>query len=255
MCYDIKTNLQAQLSRANRKGDLQAIKEIKENLASLTDLPIYHTTGFSHPKLLIYTDRSPWYPEVSTWGLVPHWVKDKKQLKEMWNKTLNARGETIFEKPSFRESAKHNRCIIYINGFYEHHHLDGKTFPFYIHHKNDKPLPLAGLWSEWTVEETGENLNTFSIVTTKGNKMLTKIHNNPKLEGPRMPLILPQEFEDKWLQPIEDELDVKSIQELIREYPDEELDAYTVRRLRGKEYIGNVERVSEPFEYAELKAL
>jgi len=255
MCYDIKTNLQAQLSRANRKGDMQAIKEIKENLAPLTNLPIYHTTGFSHPKLLIYTDRSPWYPEVSTWGLVPHWVKDKKQLKDLRNKTLNARGETIFEKPSFRESAKYNRCLIYVNGFYEHHHLNGKTFPFYIHQKNDKPLPLAGLWSEWTDQETGEILNTFSIVTTKGNKMLAKIHNNPKLEGPRMPLILPQKLEDKWLNPIEDELDVKSIQELIREYPAEELDAYSVRRLRGKEYIGNVEKVSEPFQYAELKAL
>jgi len=101
--------MQAQLSRAKRKGDLQAINEIKENLVPLTDLPIYHTTGFSHPKLLIYTDRSPWYPEVSTWGLVPHWVKDKKQLKELWNKTLNERGETIFEKPSFRESAKYKR--------------------------------------------------------------------------------------------------------------------------------------------------
>ncbi len=255
MCYDINTNLEAQLSRASRKLDLRAIKEIKENLAPFTDLPIYHTTGFSHPKLLIYTDRSPWHPEVSTWGLVPHWVKDKKQLKELWNKTLNARGETIFEKPSFRESAKHNRCLIYINGFYEHHHLDGKTFPFYIHQKNDKPLALAGLWSEWSDQETGETLNTFSIVTTKGNKMLAKIHNNPKLEGPRMPLILPQELEDKWLDPIEDELDVKSIQELIKEYPDEELDAYTVRRLRGKEYIGNVEKVCEPFEYAELNAL
>jgi putative SOS response-associated peptidase YedK len=90
-------------------------------------------------------------------------------------------------------------------------------------------------------------------VTTKGNKMLAKIHNNPILEGPRMPVILPQELEDKWLNPIEDELDIKSIQELIREYPDEELDAYTVRRLRGKEYIGNVEEVSEPYEYEKLK--
>jgi hypothetical protein len=80
MCYDISTNLQAQLSRANRKGDLHAIKEIKENLVPLTDLPIYHTTGFSHPKLLIYTDRSPWFPEVSTWGLVPHWVKDNTRI-------------------------------------------------------------------------------------------------------------------------------------------------------------------------------
>ena len=56
-------------------------------------------------------------------------------------------------------------------------------------------MPLAGLWSEWTDEETGEVLNTFSIVTTKGNKLLAKIHNNPKIEGPRMPVILPQELE------------------------------------------------------------
>lgn len=67
MCYDIKTNLEAQLSRANRKGDLQAISEIKEKWVPLTDLPIYHTTGFNHPKLLIYTGGLPgflgvWFP-------------------------------------------------------------------------------------------------------------------------------------------------------------------------------------------------
>ena len=106
--------------------------------------------------------------------MVPHWVEDKKQLKELWNKTLNAGGETIFEKPSFRESAKHNRCIIYVNGFYEHQHLHRKTFPFYIHQKNDKPLPLSGLWSEWTDRESGETLNTFSIVTTKEKKCWLK---------------------------------------------------------------------------------
>lgn len=64
MCYDISTNLEAKLNRTSRKLDLWAIKEIKENLVPLTDLPIYHTTGFSHPKLLIYTDRSPWHPEI-----------------------------------------------------------------------------------------------------------------------------------------------------------------------------------------------
>jgi len=134
-------------------------------------LPIHHTTGFSHPKLLIYTDRSLWFPEVSTWGLVPHLVKDKKQLKELWNKTLMARGETIFEKPLFREPAKYNRFIS--TDFMNTTISMEKTFTFYIHQKNDKPLVLAGLWSEWTVQETGEVLNTFSIVTTKGNKMLT----------------------------------------------------------------------------------
>ncbi len=74
MCYDIKASLEAQLHRARRRADAQAVEEIIEKLAPLTDLPIYHTFGFSHPDLLIYTDRSPEFPEVATWDLVPHWV-------------------------------------------------------------------------------------------------------------------------------------------------------------------------------------
>ena len=254
MCYDIKASLEAQLKRAERAGDLQAVGEIITKLAPYSDLPLYHASGFTHPKLLIYTDRSPNFPELSTWGLVPHWVKDKVQLKKYWNNTLNARGETIFEKPSFRTSARNNRCIIYVDGFYEHHHFGGKTYPFFIHAKNNEPLALAGLWSEWVDHETGEVLNSFTIVTTEGNKMLGRIHNNPKLAGPRMPLILPHELEDTWLNPIEDELDIKKIQELIKSYPDEELEAYTVPKLRGKEYLGNVPEISEMYEYQELES-
>lgn len=252
MCYDIKANLEAQLTRAQRAGDLQAVEEIWEQLAPLTDLPLHHTSGFSHPELLIYTDRSPNFPEVATWGLVPQWVRDRDQLKKTWNNTLNARGETIFEKPSFRTSAKNNRCIIYINGFYEHHHYEGKTYPFFIHHKENKPLALAGLWSEWEDPETGGAMNTFTIVTTEGNSLLAKIHNNPKLKGPRMPLILPEELENKWLVPLNDALDVESLKALIQSYPEEELTAYTVNRLRGKEYQGNVASISEKVHYTEL---
>jgi putative SOS response-associated peptidase YedK len=253
MCYDIKASLEAQLSKAKRRGDKHAMEEIQRKLIPYTDLPIHHASGFSHPKLLIYPDRSPDFPEIATWGLVPHWVKDKDQLKKFWNNTLNARGETIFEKPSFREAAKNNRCIIYVDGFYEHHHYKGKTYPFFIHHKSGGPLALAGLWSEWLDEETGELLNTFSIVTTEGNSLLAKIHNNPKLKGPRMPLILPDELEDKWLANIEDELDIKAVQSLIESYPEDELQAYTVHRLRGKEYLGNVEETAAEFQYEELE--
>ena len=252
MCYDIKTSLETQLKRAKLRGDKEAVKEIQLKLIPLTDLPIHHASGFSHPKLLIYTDRSPEYPEVATWGLVPFWVKDEGQKKKIWNNTLNARGETIFEKPAFRTSAKNNRCIIYVDGFYEHHHFEGKTYPFFIHQKDNKPLALAGLWSEWFDEETGERLTTFSIVTTEGNPMLARIHNNPKLKGPRMPLILPEGMEDKWLEAINDELDIKAIRELIISYPESELEAHTVQRLRGKEYPGNVEGISDEFEYPEL---
>jgi len=252
MCYDIKASLEAQLSKAKRRGDEHAMEEIRRKLIPYTDLPIHHASGFSHPKLLIYPDRSPDYPEIATWGLVPHWVKDKEQMKKYWNNTLNARGETIFEKPSFRDSAKNNRCLIYVDGFYEHHHYKGKTYPFFIHHKTEKPLALAGLWNEWVDKESGEVLNTFTIVTTEGNNMMGKIHNNPKLKGPRMPLILPEEMEEKWLVEIKDELDIKSVQAVIESYPENELEAYTVHRLRGKEYLGNVEETAEEFHYKEL---
>ena len=253
MCYDIKASLEAQLNRARRLGDENAIKEIEANLVPYTSLPIHHASGFQHPKLLIYTDRSPYYPEIAIWGLVPFWVKDKVQLQKLWNNTINARGETIFEKPSFKTAAKHHRCMIYVDGFYEHHHFKTKTYPFFIHFKNNEPMPLAGLYSEWTNPESGEIINTFSIVTTIGNTLLRKIHNNPKLKGPRMPLILNDETEDQWLREINDPLDETLIKNQIQPFNDNLLEAFTVPKLRGKDYLGNVPETAEPFKYAELE--
>lgn len=252
MCYDIKVGLETQLKRAERRGDKQAVEEIRERLIPLTDLPLFHASGFTHPELLIYTDRSPDFPEVATWGLVPHWVKDEAQLKKSWNNTLNARGETIFEKSSFRKSAKHHRCLIYIDGFYEHHHFGKNVYPFFIHKKDNTPICLAGLYSEWHHPDGEGTMNTFSIVTTKGNSLLSKIHNNPKLEGPRMPLILPEELEDEWLVDLNDDLDQKKLEELIQSYPEGELVAFTVAKIRGKEYQGNVESISDEVLYEEL---
>ncbi len=178
MCYDVKAQTERQLKTARYYGYKDAIEELEEKLrkmgASSQDSPLFHVSGFSHPEMIIYTDTGA--PMLSTWGLVPHWVKDKVQLKKIWNSTLNARGETIFEKPSFRDAAKHKRCLICVDGFYEHHHTAGETFPFYITTQNGDPLILAGLWSEWTDRDTGEILNTFSIVTTKANSLMAKIH-------------------------------------------------------------------------------
>lgn len=252
MCYDIKASVETQLKRAQRRGDAQAVDEIMETLIPLTDLPIYHSSGFSHPEQLIYTDRSPDYPEVATWGLVPHWVKNEADMKKQWNNTLNARGETIFKLNSFRKAANESRCLIYIDGFYEHHHFEKQTYPFYIFKKDHSLIILAGLFNEWVNPETKGKLLTFSIVTTIGNQLLTKIHNNPKLKEPRMPVILHEELADKWLEKIEGAKDQKFIEELIQQYPEEELDSYSVGRLRGKDYLGNVPEISEPVKYPEL---
>ncbi len=253
MCYDLKLLYEAQLKRARYKGDEAAIREIEEKLIPLTDLPAYHVSGFSHPKLLIYTDRSPYFPELAIWGLVPHWVKDEKQMRQLWNKTINARGETIFDKPSFRLAARKNKCLLHVDGFYEHHHYKGQTYPFYIYRKDKAPITMAGLYSDWVNPETGEIIVTFTIVTTEGNSLLSKIHNNPKLSGPRMPLILDEQMEYLWLEDIHHDLDISKMKELILSYPDELLDYHTVSKLRGKAYKGNVEEISDYVEYEELE--
>lgn len=253
MCYDIKASLESQLHRAKRKGDEPAIREIEEKLIPQTPLPLFHTSGFSHPKLLIYTHRSPYFPEVAYWGLIPHWIKEREQGQKLWNNTLNARGETLLERPSFRDAAKNSRCLLFIDGFYEHHYFKGKSYPYYIYLKNGDPMALAGLWSEWTDRATGEILNTFSIVTAEGNTLMTKIHNNPKLKGPRMPLILSREQEEAWLGDQKTVFTQNKLATLIRSYPDNELACYTVSKLRGKHYLGNVPETAAPFSYNELE--
>jgi len=252
MCYDIQASIESQLRRAQLISDEVAIKELKEKLAPFVENTLHHASGYAHPKTLIYTNEQPFVPVVSVWGLIPHWVKDSKQQLQFWHNTLNARAETIFEKPSFRDSAKNKRCIIVLDGFYEHHHFKGKTYPFLIQKKSLEPFSVAGLWSEWVDKETGEVVNSFTIITTKANKLLAKIHNNPKLPEPRMPLILPEHAIDSWLQPIKNEADKKRIENLVAAYPDEELAAYTVHRLRGKTALGNVPEATQAVDYKEL---
>ena len=251
MCYDVKTSLEAQLKRAKRSQDLKAIEEIVEKLGPLTDLPLHHASGFSHPEVLIYTIEDPFYPMVATWGLIPHWVNSVEQQKKIWNSTLNARVETIFDKPSFRDSTNEKRCIFFVDGFYEHHHFNNNTYPFFIHRKNNEPLALAALWSEWIHPEHGGIINSFSIVTTKGNGMMAKIHNNPKLKEPRMPLMLSEDLEEQWLsQNTEFEQELTA---LLNRENDVELQAHTVGKLRGKTYAGNVASIADEVKYPELE--
>ncbi len=207
----------------------------------------YHVNGFDHPELVaFYKKENRLELDHFTWGLIPHWVKDENQATDIWNKTLNARGETLFEKPSFKDAAESNRVVIPLDGFFEHHHKKGKTFPHYIQQSDGENMLVAGLSSEWTNPATGEMIPTLTIVTTRGNDLMSEIHNNPKLKEPRMPLILDEQEVPKWL-----EGDTEDIQSLIR--PSEvEIKAHTVRRLKGKNAIGNVPKAQEEYHYPEL---
>jgi len=249
MCYDIKSSLRSQLKRAKHYGNEALIKEIEEKIIKHTDLPIYHRQGHSHPKLLIYTNEQPELPVVSRWGLIPSWTKTAADAVKISKMTLNAKGETIYEKPSFRNAAKRKRCLVYLDGFYEHHHYNGKTYPFYIYPANQEPLIAAGLWEEWVDQSTGEILHTFTIVTTTGNSLLAKIHNNPKLKEPRMPVLLTEANADLWLSTGEDKTITAS---LIQEGNTQQLNYHTVNRLRGKNYPGNIPEIADKHLYEEL---
>ena len=245
MCFNARFRLQVALKRAKRKSNAEEIEHWEESL-KLYD-KWFQVSGFAHPEVIIYTNNKPYKPQLSTWGFIPDWAKDAKNI---WNNTLNAKAETIFKKSTFAKSAEEKRCIIPAEGFYEYHHFRGKTYPFYISHRENKPLTFAGLWNEWTNHKTGKILNTFSIVTTKANLLMTKIHNNPKLSGDsRMPVILPEELENEWLKPI----GKNELQDLLQPLPDSELIARTVRKLSGKNSPGNIYEANEKYNYDDLE--
>ena len=123
------------------------------------------------------------------WGLIPSWSKDKT----MGKKLINARSETIMEKPSFQNLVYQNRCVVISEGYYEWQRMgiNNKKQPVYIFHPKGRLLPMAGLWSAWT-SSTGKELLTYTVITTTPNKSISHIHN-------RMPVILHLRDLDTWL--------------------------------------------------------
>ena len=141
------------------------------------------------------------------WGLIPFWAKDAKIGYRM----INARGETVAEKPSFRTALRKRRCLILADGFYEWQKLGGKQKrPMRIVLKSGEPFAFAGLWETWKDPE-GEMVKSCTIITTAANDFLRPIHD-------RMPVILPRESESFWLdKDVEDPLALTSV---IAPYPD-----------------------------------
>lgn len=250
MCYGAKARTEMSLRIARSRGDKAAVTALEQLLHPEHDL--HFANGFDHPELVVYTSEAPTLPAVMTWGLVPTWVKDRSQADEIRDRTLIARGESMFEKPSFRLPAQGRRCLVHVEGFYEHHHFGKRTYPYFIHLKQRPWFALAGLWDLWTDKATGEVRRTFSIVTTEANDLMRRIHNNPRIEGARMPVILTEDEEAQWLAPTERAADLDALMALVRPYPAEAMAAYPVAPLLGKAGTGNRPGASEPFEYLEL---
>lgn len=252
MCYGVKARTEMSLRIAKSRGNTAAAERLVQLLNPFPEFDHHFANGFDHPRMVVYTDAAPREPRLSSWGLVPAWVKDDAQRKQLWNQTLLARGESMFNKPAFRVSAKGKRAIVHVEGFYEHHHFGKRTYPYFIRLRGRDHFALAALWEQWKQPESGELMHTFSIVTTEADELMRRIHNNPKARGQRMPLILTQEEEDQWLAPIGTPADEAAIKALIKPYPVDALLAHTVRPLLGKFGSGNVPEASNAFEYPEL---
>ncbi len=148
------------------------------------------------------------------WGLIPSWAKDKS----IGNKLINARAETVSEKPSFRTPFKRKRCLIVADGFYEWQKKGGEKQPFYIHLKSGKPFAFAGLFDVW--ESSEETITSCTIITTEANELMEPIHD-------RMPVMLSKKEADFW---IANQHEPKALLELLKPYPSKLMEVYAVSK-------------------------
>ncbi|MBN1767724.1 MAG: SOS response-associated peptidase [Prolixibacteraceae bacterium] len=155
--------------------------------------PTEHFNGFEYPQTPVITAENPGLIEHYQWGLIPHWAKDDK-IKQY---TLNAKIETLHEKPSFRNSLN-KRCLVIADGFCEWQWLDAKgrrKQKYLLTLPGGELYAYAGIWSEWVNTLSGEIIRTYSIVTTEATGIMREIHNSKK----RMPVILTPQNEQFWL--------------------------------------------------------
>jgi putative SOS response-associated peptidase YedK len=152
------------------------------------------------------------------WGLVPHWEKSPAGAA----RRINARAETIATAPAFRDSFVRKRCIVPADAFYEWQRRSGVRQPYAVRRSDGEPLALAGLWASWRASEQSEWLRTFAIITTRSNGTIAPIHD-------RMPVILPSDTWDRWLDPLLAE--PSELLGLLVPSDPEGLDVYAVERL------------------------
>jgi putative SOS response-associated peptidase YedK len=162
---------------------------IKERFGVTVRSAIYKARYNCAPgqKLAVISNGNPGELSLYRWGLIPFWAKDPK----IGYKLINARAESVLEKPSFKTPFRSRRCLVLSDGFYEWRKGPEKT-PYRIARRDGAAFAMAGLWDKWTSPE-GEEIRSFSILTTGPNSLMEKIHD-------RMPVILERETEKEWIE-------------------------------------------------------
>lgn len=202
----------------------------------------YHASGYIHPLLPVIADYEQSAIHHFRWGLIPSWIKSLEEGIKLSNQTLNAKAETIFEKPSFRDSIVKRRCIIPVTGFFEWKHQGKEKIPHFIHPKEREFFLLAGVFSHWMDKKHNELITTFSIITTEANEFMAEIHNTQK----RMPLMIDERNVDSW---IDNGLSKASIKELMNPCDDFNMAAYPVSKiLSAKNVNSDVPEILTPVD-------
>ncbi len=152
------------------------------NIAPGTDIPVVRIAAGGARELVSLR-----------WGLVPSWAKDRS----IGQRLMNARAETLTEKPAFRVAFKRRRCLVPADGYYEWRVVTGGKQPYFVHAASGRPFAMAGLWEHWVDPETGAALESCVIVTREAAGIVREIHG-------RMPVIVPADAFAAWLNPAED---------------------------------------------------
>jgi putative SOS response-associated peptidase YedK len=205
------------------------------------DIPVQ--SGFAYQNWpVIYKESSSFLrPGLMHWELIPNWARNEKELTESRKKytTLNIKGETVLTNKVAASSVHTNRCLVLASHFFEWQEVNKEKYPHCISVKETPLFYIAGVWNTWTNHQTGELKNSFGIITTEANGLMSKIHNVKK----RMPTILNDELAKCW---VNENLDEKQILEIATHSFDEnKMSAYTVAK--------NFQQTNTPCEKVDYK--
>ena len=192
----------------------------------------YHAFAYTHPQVPILTMDEPTVVKTSMWGLAPAWARDKSEAQSWVKQLVNAKSEKA--DSTYKPYISSKRCLVFVKGFYEFRWEDVKgkvKTPYFIYAADHKPFTFGGIYNNWMDHESGHVFNTFTILTTPSNELMTEIHNS----GCRMPVIIGQDHWSQWLDPAVDSAS------FLSPYRDGFLKAHPVNRNLAKPgYNANV---------------
>jgi len=202
--------------------------------------PVYNAAPSQLLPVIIENEDGDREARLMRWGLVPRWSKPGQRSVA----PINARAETLLERPMFRSLVSRRRCLVPISGFYEWRQRNGSKQPYFITVKDEPLFALAGLYDEGT-DQSGQPITSYTIITTEPNPLMATLHN-------RMPAVLRQEDEDEWLS--REVTDGNFVQHLLQPYPAERMIAWPVSLAVNNVQNDNpslIEPVGEPLEGAD----